>query len=384
MSVEFQLGHNDHHKVEDWLARDHDGAGAISLHVKSLEHQASVAHTARTSGLEVLVDPRTDRLAHEGFGLESIPGYRESGVSLAELAADIDARALLVKSVLDVQRQYATIVTPPYFFGDEKVARLNLALAEQAIQESDLPVRPIVPLKSRTSQAFLRELSDEYARAGITSIDLRFSPLGGEADSIAKIRFVFAAADLFMSNGIDVTLGHSGNIGQVAFALGHVTGYSVGIGNLERVDLAGDYTRQATPPRLDENGRRIGGGLWEGVYLPGLAITVSKKRAEALLAHSDIRTKIGRCRIGGCANSLMGPTSDHRTHYLHSRAAEMAFLQNTPEKWRAEAETKRLRRALELRQLVNAEYRARGELELKTRTLESLVDGIAEHTRAAA
>lgn len=124
--------------------------------------------------------------------------------------------------------------------------------------------------------------------------------------------------------------------------------------------------------------------MWEGVYLPGLAITVSKKRAEALLAHSDIRTKIGRCRTGQCANSLMGPTSDHRTHYLHSRAAEMAFLQNTPEKWRAEAETKRLRRALELRQLVNTEYRARGELELKTRTLESLVDGIAEHTRVAA
>ncbi len=43
------------------------------------------------------------------------------------------------------------------------------------------------------------------------------------------------------------------------------------------------------------------GGRWQGVYLPGLAITLSRKRAEALLGYSDIPTRLG-CRIGACAN----------------------------------------------------------------------------------
>lgn len=105
-------------------------------------------------------------------------------------------------------------------------------------------------------------------------------------------------------------------------------------------------------------------------------MTLKKPRAEALLGHSDIRTRIGRCRLGACGHSLNGPTTDHRTHYLHARAAEIAFLQNTPQAWRAEAETKRLRRALELRELVNREHKRRGEHQLPVRTLASLVDQI--------
>ena len=106
-------------------------------------------------------------------------------------------------------------------------------------------------------------------------------------------------------------------------------------------------------------------------------MTVSKKTAQRLLAHSDIRTRIG-CRTGQCANSLTGPTNDHKAHYLHARAADMAKLITTPAAWRAKAETDRLRRAIELRQLLNKSYRAAGEPELKIRALLSLVDDIQQ------
>lgn len=159
-------------------------------------------------------------------------------------------------------------------------------------------------------------LADEYARARYKQVDLRLSPLGGENDSIAKIRSVFSAADAFTNNEIDVTLGNSGNIGQVAYSLGHVAAFSlgIGIGMGEKVDFASDHNRQTVARKYDENGKRIGGGGWEGVYVPGLAMTLKKSRAEELLARSDLRTRIGRCRLGACNHSMTGHTIDSRTH----------------------------------------------------------------------
>lgn len=387
MSIEFHVGRLDHNKVEDFLARDHDGVGAISLDAKYGSHQANLADVAHSEGLTVLMDPRTDRLeASEkpGYFLEQLPGFRSEGYSVEQLAGSLQDRRELVERVLAAQDGLVTTVTPPYFFGrDERSAMLNLDLAEASQDLSPSPVRPVVALRARTSASLIAVLADEYARAGYRQVDLRLSPLGGENDSIAKIRSAFAAADAFTNNGIDVTLGHSGNIGQVAYALGHVAAYSVGIGMGERVDFASDHNRQTIAPKYDENGKRIGGGGWEGVYVPGLAMTLKKSRAEELLAHSDLRMRIGRCRLGACSQSMTGPTIDSRTHYLHSRANEMAHLQNTPDAWRAEAETKRLRRALELRELVNKDYKQRGEPLLRVRTLASLVDGIEEALESA-
>ena len=119
------------------------------------------------------------------------------------------------------------------------------------------------------------------------------------------------------------------------------------------------------------------------MYLPGIAATVSMKRAKELLGHSDIRTRLG-CRVDSCGASLFGPIDDYRTHYLHSRASDVARLIETPETWRPKLETDRLRRAIEMRDIVNAGYRADSDPELKTRTLHSLVDGIQEDVGSAA
>ena len=211
---------------------------------------------------------------------------------------------------------------------------------------------------------------------------MRFSPLGGENDGIRKIKSVFKHLDIFKNLGFDVTLGQSGNIGQAAVALGHADHYSVGVGQLEQVNHAQIVQRQSKPPKTDENGKKIGGGTWEGIYLPGLALTVSKAVGTALLGHTDIRTRIG-CRIGPCARSVMGPLDDPRSHYLHSRAAEMEKILSQPPAWRSKSEIDRLARAVELRQLINKKYLTADDTQLKTRTLESII-GEIEAERAAA
>jgi hypothetical protein len=382
MSVEFQLDHQDHPKVEDFLARDSRGIGAITLHPKAAAHQQAAAEAAIAAGVEVLYDPRTERLEHDGFTINGLPGFNGTPYDVNVLAANLDARQALVEQIIAAHPAITTIVTPPHFYvADARGANLNLALAEATKLMTEKKVRPVFLVRARFSSDLLKQIAKEYVAAGFNEIDLRISPLGGENDGIAKIRSTFAIADIFRSAGLRVVLGRSGNVGQAAFALGHVDAYSVGLGQMEHTNHAADISRQKRPPKLDENGKKTG-GVWQGVYLPGIAATVSMKRARQLLGHSDVRSRLG-CRIDACANSLLGPINDHRSHYLHARANDMGKLLDTPVAWRAKLETDRLQRAVELRELVNESYRSKGEPLLQTRTLHSLLDGIEQERISA-
>lgn len=382
MSVEFQLGHGDHLKVEDFLARRATGVGAITLSPKNADKQTGAAEAARDAGLEVLFDPATEKLADTGFGLETLPCWAGAPYDVERLVIDPDGRQGLVDRVVEVHPAKATIVTPPHFLvRDERSANLNIALAETTRLATDKPVRPIVILRNAVPDSVVENLAGEYVRAGFTQIDVRLSPLGGDNDSVRKIRRAFARLSVFTDAGLQVTFGRAGNAGQTAFALGLVNGYSVGIGQWETVDHAQAINRQQRPPKHDDEGHRKG-GVWQGVYLPGPAVTVSMRTATALLSHTDIRTRVG-CRIDSCASSITGPLVDHRTHYLRARANEMADLQSRPAAWRATAELERLHRAIDLRQLINRNHRGSLDSELKTRTLHSLIDDIDEAQAAA-
>lgn len=192
------------------------------------------------------------------------------------------------------------------------------------------------------------------------------TPLGGDDESVAKIRSVFAIADAFTQAGIDVVLGQSGNIGHTAVALGHVAHYSVGVGLRERVDHAAAISRQKAPDKLidsEEQGNRC--GAVAGIYLPGPAATLGRRAGARLLGNTDIRTRIG-CRIGKCGQSVNGPAADPREHYLPARAAEMATMLDKPAPWRATGEIDRLRHAAELRDLINSRYLTAEVRPLKT------------------
>lgn len=381
MGVEFRLGRQDHKKVEDFLAREPEGVSAIVLDTKMGPHQSGAAEAARDGGMEVLFDPATERLCDIGFELPGLPYYPERPYDVDALAAQADARTRLVAGVIQAHPETVTVATPPHFYAhDERSAALNVTLAEMTRHHTDLPVRATLVLARTYGVKNADALAAEYRAAEIRQIELRLSPFGGDDESVAKIRSGFKIVDSFRAAGISVVLGLSGNVGQTAVALGHAAGYSVGVGMREHVNHAGTVASQKRPPKEPAPGDedKAGGVAVAGIYLPGAAATVPRKLGKILLAHTDIRTKIG-CRIGACGSSVAGPGIDPRTHYLHARAAEMATLIDQPAAaWRAKAETDRLRRAVEVRQLINERYLPEGATPLKVRTLKSLLDDIRE------
>ncbi|WP_248242794.1 hypothetical protein [Microbacterium kunmingense] len=218
------MGHQDHQKVEDFLATAPAGVGAITLHSTYAKHQQTVGEAARELGLDVLYDPRTERLAYEdpNGATRKLPGWTGIPYDVDRLAGDASQRSALVERVLGGHPEVATIITPPAFLvTDKRSANLNANLAEEARMRSDRPVRAKLLVGSRVPWAVLEELADEYASAGIDALDLRVTPLDGEYDGANKIKYLFSLADLFREHGMHVVLGSSGNIGQVAYALGH-------------------------------------------------------------------------------------------------------------------------------------------------------------------
>lgn len=251
------------------------------------------------------------------------------------------------------------------------------AWPEATRHETGKPVRAVVVLNRQFGAEVAAELAGEYVRAGISDIELRITPLGGDDESVRKIQSVFAIAAAVTAAGLTVTLGYSGNIGQAAVALGHVAHYSVGIGMREQVNHAGTIARQKAPPRAAgaDGGEDRPRGALAGIYLPGPAATVGRKPGALLLAKTDIRTRIG-CRLGTCGHSVEGPTRDPRAHYLHARADEMSQLLARPARWRAATEIDRLRRAVELRTVINEHHLTDGLTPIRTRTLTSLINDI--------
>lgn len=376
MGVEFRLGGQDHNKVEDFLAQRPSGVHAIILDTKAAKHQQAAAEAAADAGIEVLFEPATERLTEPGFELPGLAYYRPELYDIDALSRDQGERTRLVDAVWAAHPSFVTVRTPPHFFvRDERAAHLNVALAEDARARYEGKLRPTLVLSSRYPIAAAGELAAEYIASGITELELRISPLGGENESVRKVRAAFALLDAFTSAGLTVTLGQSGNIGQVALALGHAGHFSIGIGMREKVDHVAAITRQKAPPKQSEDGETQSGGPTAGIYLPGLALTSNPRVGRVFLANTDIRTRVG-CRLGICGTSVHGPGLDPRAHYLHARTHEVQQLISRPQRWRHSSEIDRLRRALELRELINRSYLADGSKAIPTRTLGSLINDI--------
>ena len=349
MTVQFRLGHNHHKVVEDFLGRRPGATSAITLDPKAARHQVHAAETAREQDISVFFEPCTERLAEPGHGLDTFPMWAGAPYVTHALASEPRSREMLVQRTIDTHPEIVTHVTAPHFYVDgELSARLNVDLAEMTrLRVTDRPTRAVLTIANKVAKRCAPELAAEYSRAGITDLELRLSPFGGEDESLRKIRDGFTAARAFTDAGLKVTLGQSGNLGQVAVALGHVASYSVGVGLLEHVNHSAQISRQkkVPKPRDDETS---GGGPLTGVYLNGLALTVPPRVARAVLGHSDLRTRVG-CREGRCGTSVRGPLLDARDHYLHSRDAQMRRLLDQPAGWRPTSEMDRLRAALDLR-----------------------------------
>lgn len=381
MGVQFRLGPNDHKPVEDFLSRDHAGTDAITLDTKAARHQAAAAAAAVDAGLHVYWEPAAERLADDGFGLDKFPLWTGEPYEINNLSANQAARAALVDLTVEKHPPLVTHVTAPHFYvTDERTARLNVDLAERTqLAVSDKPTRAVITVSTTAVSRLGIDLAAEYADAGISDVEIRFSPFGGDDEGIRKIRAAFGVLDQFREYDITVTLGLSGNIGRAALAMGHADAYSVGLGMLEKVNHAQTMARYRKAPDPD---KEQSGGAAGGIYLPRLGATVSAKAARQLLSHTDIRTRVG-CRIGACRNSVTGPLDDRRAHYLHSRASEVAEMLRRPAPWRGAMEIDRLNEAIGLRERVNEHYLSDDVYKLGTRTLRSLIDEIQHEQQQA-
>lgn len=381
MSLQFRLGFNDQKVVEDFLSRGPAATTAIVLDPKAGARQRPAVEAAAAGGVDVFWDPGTELLSYEGYGLEKFPMWSGAPYDLPQLATSLPARAELVDRTIATHPEGVTRVTAPHFFvNSPRSAALNIDLAEATVSQADRPVRAVLAIKNSYAKSAAGDLAAWYRASGVRQIELQLSPFGGEDESLRKIVDGFAVAQAFTDAGLHVTLGHSGNLGQVAVALGHASAYSVGVGMLERNNHALQVNRRSKPPkeRTDED---TGGGPQAGVYLPALAYTATPSTALKLMQHSDLRVRIG-CRVGRCGTNVRGPLLDPREHYLHSRDTEMARMMEQPAGWRSTAELERLRRALILRNRINRDYVAEGDPPLKTRTLDGLIEDI-ERVQAA-
>jgi len=347
MGIQFRLGPNDHKPVEDFLSRDHTGTDAITLDTKAARHQVAAAAAAVDAGLDVYWEPAAERLAEAGFGLDKFPLWNGQPYGIDSLSANQAARAALVDLTIEKHPAPVTHVTAPHFYvTDERTAHLNVDLAERtrlAVGEDKL-TRAVITVSTTALSRLGLDLAAEYARAGISNVEIRFSPFGGDDEGIRKIRTAFGVLDQFREHDLTVTLGQSGNIGRAALAMGHVDAYSVGLGMLEKVDHSRTMARYRKAPDPDKD---QGGGAAGGIYLSRLGATVPAKAARQLLSHTDIRTRVG-CRIGSCRNSVTGPLDDRRAHYLHSRSNEVAEMLRRPAPWRGAMEVDRLNEAIGL------------------------------------
>lgn len=270
-------------------------------------------------------------------------------------------------------------MTAPHFFAsDFGTLELNVELVKLTAHEygSDFEVRAVCsvfrPLLAEPNRA--RTVVRLYAESGVSSVELRLSPLGKSDEGVQKIKSTFDILRAFREYDISVILGFQGVIGETAYAAGLIDGYSTGIGLNDRFDFAAvkSSQKQNAQERSGGGDRRPRGRGAPRVLLPTAGVQVSKKVAETLFADRAIRARLA-CRLGDCANSIDGPLRFPLRHYLHDRAHTISEIDRLPRGWRAAQQRDRLQRSIELCEVINSHLDdASGVKKLETRTLESL------------
>jgi hypothetical protein len=384
MGVEFRLSRNDHRVVETFLVRSPQGVAGIQVEARHRVRQQAAIEAALAAGIDVTIDPMTERLTAEGYNAAELD-YHDHDRPL-ELPMDMTRRAArenFVERVVEPQLEQVTLLTPPHFFvEDDDGVDLNIALIRATTRfasGTSVPVRPILAVqRSFIARPGIADLiARRYAHEGVSSIDLRLSPVGGDDDGAQKIRSALDIAAAFSGRSIQVLLGRQGALGASALALGLADRFSVGIGMFERFDHKSTITRQSRPG--------TGGplrGPQAGVYVGEAAVTLPRRTAQDLFDDPRLRSRIA-CRVGHCATDVAGPVLDPRGHYLHARANDVVVMRAQPAPWRANMQRESLMKALEVRRLINRHLPA-GAHPIKNRTLTALVGEIELRNAAAA
>jgi len=88
MGIEFRLGRSDHKVAEDFVVHRPAGVDGVWLDAHNVRFQSGVVETAKAAGIEVLVEPLTERLVAEGFAPSGLPYAVDGPVDLVSLAVN--------------------------------------------------------------------------------------------------------------------------------------------------------------------------------------------------------------------------------------------------------------------------------------------------------
>lgn len=377
MGVEIRIGYNSHQVVADFLGADPEGLTGIVVDAKHLERHQVVIEAARDAGKDVYVETLTDRLAVEGYD----PGdlvYADSFPFGPDQLKSLAARGEFVERVAEPQIALNgdVLVAPHYFSDDVEALELNAELARLTVHEygADYRVRAVCAVR-RTLLAdpnVARKTAQMYGQAGVAAVELRLSPLGGPNEGVQKIKSTFDILRAFGEYEVPVTLGFQGPIGEVAYALGLVEGYSTGVGDRDRYDYKGAIASQRREAAARDRGEdRRPRASARRVLLPNVGLQIPMESAKVLYADPGIRARIA-CRLESCAVSVDGPTRKPRQHFLHSRADAIREIDRLPSGWRATHQRDQIQKAIEVCEAINGHHLSGDMKPLQIRTLESL------------
>jgi hypothetical protein len=369
--IEFRIGRTDHHKVEEFLAGHPAGVGAVRIDIKNLRIHQEAAAAATAIGAAVYVEPMTERFFDPGFTVIGIPYKHRYLSSLSGLATDRGEQARFAEEVAEPQLPVATALTPAHLHVDSgEMLDLNISLVRQtiAVFGADHAVRPVLSVASTYLREHSAAIARRYADAGVTQLDVRVSPFGGDNVGPIAIRRVYGALADFRAAGLQVTLGMAGTAGLGALALGLVDAISTGVGYREQYNHRGAMSSQRAH---DDRDADASGGNPARVVLPIADALLPRDVARHLYSVPTIRSQL-ICRIGHCGNTLDGPSADLRGHYLHMRAQQVTDLLRQPAAWRPLGLRAHLIRARELRERLVPHLPAGATLP-STRTLDTLI-----------
>jgi hypothetical protein len=329
--IEFRVGRTDHHKVEDFLSTGAHGVAGVRIDATNLRIHSEVIEAALRADVDLFVEPLTERMSQPGFNPAGLDYGFGPVIRPQQLHRSQDQLRLVEAVVARQVTAGATGLTPPHFFVERHDALdLNVALTRStiALYGEDHAVHPILAVASTYLRRHADDIARRYADAGLTAIQLRVSPLGGEDVGPQAIRRLFTALTALQRAGLIASLGLSGTIGHVTTALGLTNGFSTGIGYRERYDHRAAMASQRRP--TDDEARF---GALARVYLPQADLLVPRAAARELYADHAIRAELG-CRLGDCVNVLDGPLRDPRGHYLHARTHGVQTTMRRPDAWR--------------------------------------------------
>lgn len=325
--------------------------------------QPALLGRLRQLGLPYVVDPQSLRFASAGYlgtqSLAKLP-YAPSAPLEGQMTSEHLRRFVTESLVFQQQRGVAAYVVPalPFerLFGlhADRYRQVHEVAAE--LNGSTVPLKPLFAFAAPGTRV-LRSPYALFSRlVGLPISGMYVQPtrLNPKSDSVERLaayaNFLRCAAEY----AIPTIAGRVGAFGILLEAIG-VAAFDSGLAQRESFDL-----RSLVRARKRDKSGRQSGGRQRRVYVRQLLTTVADVQAKILLSDPSLRAEFA-CGLGPCRFAIEAQIERYKTHFFHSRIAELEDLRSLPTREMRVAYVDRLlERAIEKAAHVNRLLESKG------------------------